>query len=69
MSGAVLCAEYVPGVTVSEAAIPLSRWSHVAVIFGEDETRLYLGGRKAGVGQAPRRGSVRDRQRESREPY
>ena len=52
MSEAVLCAEYVPGVTFSEATIPLGRWSHVAVVFGETETRLYLDGRKVGVGPA-----------------
>ena len=49
MSEAVLCAEYVPGVTFSEAAIPLNRWSHVAAVFGETETRLYLDGKKVGV--------------------
>ena len=52
MSEAVLCAEYVPGVTFSEATIPLNRWSHVAVVFGETETRLYFDGRKVGVGPA-----------------
>jgi hypothetical protein len=52
MSEAVLCAEYVPGVTFSEATIPLGRWSHVAAVFGETETRLYLDGRKVGVGPA-----------------
>jgi len=52
MSEAVLCAEYVPGVTFSEATIPLNRWSHVAAVFGETETRLYLDGHKVGVGPA-----------------
>lgn len=52
MSEAVLCAEHVPGVTFTEAAIPLNKWSHVAVVFGETETRLYLDGRKVGVGPA-----------------
>jgi len=55
ISGAVLCAEHIPGVTFSEAAIPLSRCSHVAAVFGEDETRLYLDGRKVGVGPTTRR--------------
>jgi hypothetical protein len=50
MSEAVLCAEYVAGVTFTEAAIPLNRWSHVAAVFGETETRLYLDGRQVGVG-------------------
>lgn len=52
MSEAVLCAEYVPGVTFGEATIPLTRWSHVAAVFGETETRLYVDGRKVGVGPA-----------------
>jgi serine/threonine-protein kinase len=52
MSEAVLCAEYVPGVTFSEAAIPLNRWSHVAAVFGEKDTVLYLDGRKVGIGPA-----------------
>ena len=49
---AVLCAEYIPGVTFAGAAVPLDRWSHVAAVFGESETRLYLDGRKVGVGPA-----------------
>jgi hypothetical protein len=52
MSEAVICAEYVPGVTFSEATIPLNKWSHVAAVFGEAETRLYLNGRKVEVGPA-----------------
>lgn len=52
MSEAVLCAEYVPGVTFGEATIPLTRLSHVAAVFGETETRLYVDGRKVGVGPA-----------------
>jgi serine/threonine-protein kinase len=52
MSEAVLCAEYVAGMTFTEAAVPLNRWSHVAAVFGETETRLYLDGRKVGVGPA-----------------
>ena len=52
MSEAVMCAEYLPGVTFTEAPIPLNRWSHVAAVFGETETRLYLDGRKVGVGPA-----------------
>jgi hypothetical protein len=48
----VICAEYVPGVTFSEVTIPLNKWSHVAAVFGEAETRLYLKGRKVGVGPA-----------------
>lgn len=52
MSEAVLCAEYVVGMTFTEAAVPLGRWSHVAAVFGETDTRLYLDGRKVGVGPA-----------------
>jgi hypothetical protein len=52
ISEAILCAEYIPGVTFSEGAVPLDRFSHIAVVFGETETRLYLDGRKVGVGPA-----------------
>lgn len=52
MSEAVLSAEYIPGMVFSEGAIPLNRFSHVAAVFGEGETRLYVDGRKVGVGPA-----------------
>ena len=52
MCEALLSAEYIAGMVHSEGAIPLDRWSHVAVVFGEMETRLYLNGRRVGTGPA-----------------
>jgi len=53
MCEALLSAEYLAGPMIhSEGAIPLERWSHVAVVFGEMETRLYLNGRRVGTGPA-----------------
>jgi hypothetical protein len=34
----------------SDQAVPLHEWSHVAAVFGDHETRLYLNGRKVHVG-------------------
>jgi hypothetical protein len=60
MCEAVLSAEYIAGMIHSEGAIPLNRFSHVAAVFGETETRLYVDGRKVGVGPAtkPDRGTT-----------
>ncbi len=52
MCEAVLSAEYIAGMVHSEGAIPLNRFSHVAVVFGGTETRLYVDGRNIGVGPA-----------------
>jgi len=52
ISGSVLAAESVPGMTFSGRAVPLGRWTHVAVVFGERETRLYLDGEPVHVGPA-----------------
>ena len=49
---AILAAEYIAGNTFGEQAVPLGRWSHVAAVFGESETRLYLNGKKVGTGPA-----------------
>lgn len=54
ISGAVLSAEYIAGTTFSDRPVPLGRWSHVAAVFGERETRLYLDGRRVHVGPATR---------------
>jgi len=43
--GSMLSVEYVEGMVNSTAAIPPNRWSHVAAVFSEDETRLYLNGK------------------------
>ena len=50
ISGAILSAEYVPGMMFSGRAVPLREWSHVAAVFGEAETRLYLNGERVHVG-------------------
>lgn len=55
MCEAVLSAEYISGPMINtEAAILLGRWSHVAAVFGEGETRLYLNGKHVGTGPATR---------------
>jgi len=43
--GSMLSVEYVEGMVNSNAAVPPNRWSHVAAVFTENETRLYLDGR------------------------
>ncbi|MCD0463070.1 LamG-like jellyroll fold domain-containing protein [Roseiconus lacunae] len=48
--GAGLVAEYIPtdsqqGIIFSDATVPLNEWTHVAAVFGETETRLYLNGK------------------------
>jgi tRNA A-37 threonylcarbamoyl transferase component Bud32 len=50
ISGAVLAAEYIPGATFSDKPVPLHEWSHLTVVFGKKETRLYLNGKKVHVG-------------------
>lgn len=42
--GSVLSVEYVRGMVNSSAVVPPNRWSHVAAVFTESETRLYLNG-------------------------
>lgn len=43
--GSVLSVEYVRGMVNSSAVVPPNRWSHVAAVFTENETRLYLNGK------------------------
>jgi hypothetical protein len=50
ISGAILAAEYIPGATFSDKVVPLHEWSHLSVVFGRDETRLYFNGQKVHVG-------------------
>ncbi len=52
ISGAILSAESIPGMLFSDQAVPLGSWSHLAVVFGPDESRLYLNGRRVHVGPA-----------------
>jgi serine/threonine-protein kinase len=55
--GAGLVAEYIPtdsqqGIIFSDATVPLNKWTHVAAVFGETETRLYLNGKHVVSGPA-----------------
>lgn len=43
--GSVLSAEYMSGMINSPAAVPPNEWSHVAGVFTDSETRLYLNGK------------------------
>jgi hypothetical protein len=50
ISGAILAAEYISGDIFSERQVPLRTWSHVAVVFGVENTRLYFNGPLVKVG-------------------
>lgn len=43
--GSMLSVEYIEGMINSTAVVPPNRWSHVAAVFTEHETRLYLDGK------------------------
>jgi len=43
--GSMLSLEYIEGMVNSTAAVPPNHWSHVAAVFSEDDTRLYLNGK------------------------
>lgn len=43
--GSMLSVEHIEGMVNSTAAVPPNRWSHVAAVFTEFETRLYLNGK------------------------
>ncbi len=43
--GSMLSVEYVEGMVNSSVAVPPNRWSNVAAVFTESETRLYLDGK------------------------
>ena len=48
-----LSAEYIRGdVYVSQQAVPIRQWSHIAAVFGESETRLYFNGKQVGTAPA-----------------
>ena len=42
--GSMLSVEHIEGMVNSTAAVPPNRWSHVAAVFTESETRLYMNG-------------------------
>jgi len=50
--GSMLSVEYISGMSNSTASIPPNRWSHVAAVFSESETRLYVNGKLVEI--APR---------------
>ncbi|MEZ5943976.1 MAG: protein kinase [Planctomycetaceae bacterium] len=43
--GSALSVEHIEGMVNSKSAVPPNRWSHVAAVFTESETRLYLNGK------------------------
>jgi len=44
--------EYLKGYMVSEKEVPENRWTHVAIVFGKSDTRLYSDGRLVNNGPA-----------------
>jgi serine/threonine protein kinase len=52
VTGVVPFVEIVPGLLKGTQAVPLKRWSHLAGVFGEAETRLYLQGKLVASGTA-----------------
>ncbi|TWT42634.1 Serine/threonine-protein kinase PknB [Thalassoglobus neptunius] len=54
--GSVLSVEHVEGMVNSTAAVPPNRWSHVAAVFTEFETRLYLDGKLVATAPGSRPG-------------
>ena len=49
--GSMLSAEYVEGMLNSSTPVPPNRWSHLAAIFTQSETKLFLNGKL--IGTAP----------------
>jgi hypothetical protein len=45
VTGVVPFVEIVPGILKGTQSVPLRKWSHLAGVFGEGETRLYLNGK------------------------
>jgi hypothetical protein len=52
VTGVVPFVEFVPGLLKGTQSVPLKRWSHLAGVIGETETRLYLNGRLVASGTA-----------------
>lgn len=52
VTGVVPFVEFVPGILKGTQSVPLKRWSHLAGVFGETETRLYLKGELVTSGTA-----------------
>jgi hypothetical protein len=54
VTGVVPFVEIVPGILKGTQSVPLRKWSHLAGVFGEGETRLYLDGKLVTKGPASR---------------
>lgn len=52
LCGPLVAAEYLDGNLYSDQTVMPSQWSHVAAVFGETETRLYLNGKRVATGPA-----------------
>lgn len=52
VTGVVPFVEIVPGLLKGTQSVPLKRWSHLAGVFGEAETRPYLQGKLVASGTA-----------------
>lgn len=52
VTGVVPFVEIVPGLLKGTQSVPLKQWSHLAGVFGETETRLYLNGKLVASGTA-----------------
>jgi len=50
--GENLAFEYLSGLEVSKTAVPLRSWTHVAAVFGEIDTKLFLNGQHIWTGPA-----------------
>jgi hypothetical protein len=48
--GAILATEYISGDIFTDQQVPMRTWSHLAVVFGVEETRLYFNGRLVKIG-------------------
>jgi eukaryotic-like serine/threonine-protein kinase len=52
ITGVVPCAEIIEGIVRAPKSIPLKQWSHLAAVFTETETRLYMNGQLVATGLA-----------------
>ena len=56
--GSQFSAEYIGGMINSNTAVPPNKWSHVAGVFTETETRLFLNGKLVATGPGGKNDSV-----------
>jgi hypothetical protein len=50
--GSIVAGEYIPGNIYSDKVVMPKQWSHLAAVFGERDTRLYINGKLAAKGPA-----------------